>query len=723
MRDGAGLGLLSLAQNAFRPSTRGTLAVNLRYTKRSIMGFRRMLGGVAMALVLASACEAATEQSGRSSPSASQSPFTGNAVERAGMDAALGWDGVENRTMLAANLSDKSTRLTNIAVWTLNSAGWQPMTAPDVVADDLGFDSINLAYDSVRHVELLIATPHSLPGNAVLAEWNGRAWRTVVSDNAPTQLLYGAFSPELREWVGISYGQMEHDQTWLYDGTGWRRAAGVFESLYGPASVAYDPKRHAVVALESYNLESRQFDGSAWKEMQVAPPVPSSQGAITFDPERERWLMFGGFSGTAPTSETWIGGGASWSKLSPRASPPARFQLNSNHLSWDPLLGRAVLFGGIFRCCGSLYTDTWRWDGRNWTKLFSAAPLDNPSLLPTPAPCLPSSSSFGLLIAQGKLEAVDTCGKVVTSVPVAPPSVQACSLGGSAAVVEPPVSATKDKIFYRDGDTKIRSLSIDGTTEDVTSVPGGPSTVSMFSVSPDDQHLAVAVEDLSLADTINLRLYVEDLKDAGHHVDIYATSFSKQNGTTLWPMAWYHGLLLLAVMKACAADAATVAPVEWHLADPANGDRKFTVRDPGCTFGLWPSPAGDSCEMDGYIRVYDWTSTVVTMIPGLNARAGMPSGLSPSGRRAYYESSQAITCSGISPMDRLPPPGTCMVLEGNREVLAEQRTACLWIDEDHLLAPDAVIGLPSPTFPYARRAADHPLSASGVCAGRFPGSL
>jgi len=370
-----------------------------------------------------------------------------------------------------------------------------------------------------------------------------------------------------------------------------------------------------------------------------------------------------------------------------------------------------------------LYTDTWEWDGRTWTKLFDAAPLANPSLLPTPAPCVRSSSSSGLLIAQGKLEVIDTCGKVVTSAPVAPSSVQACSAGGATAVVEPPVSATKDRIFYRDGDTKIRSLSMDGTTEDVTTVPGGPNTVSMFSVSPDDQHLAVAVEDLSPADTVNLRLYVEDLKGAGHHADIYTTSFSKQDGTTLWPMGWHQGLLVLAVMKACAADATTAVPVEWHLADPATGDRKLTVRDPGCTFGLWPSPAGDSCEMDGYIRVYDWTSAVVTVIRGLNARAGMPTALSPSGRRTYYESSQAITCSGISPMDRLPPPGTCMVLEGNREVLAQQRIACLWVDEGHLLAPDAVIGLPSPKFPYARRAADYPVSAAGVCAGRFPGGL
>src|SRR4029077_1275286 len=84
---------------------------------------------------------------------------------------------------------------------------------------------------------------------------------------------------------------------------------------------------------------------------------------------------------------------------------------------------------------------------------------------------------------------------------------------GSAtgAVLQPPVSATDDKVFYRDGNTVIRYLTPDGQTGIATTVPGGPSKVSFFSVSPDDQRIAVVVEDLSPATTINLTLYVEDL--------------------------------------------------------------------------------------------------------------------------------------------------------------------------------------------------------------------
>jgi hypothetical protein len=141
----------------------------------------------------------------------------------------------------------------------------------------------------------------------------------------------------------------------------------------------------------------------------------------------------------------------------------------------------------------------------------------------------------------GQLQVIDTCAQVKTSVPLAASSVQACSPGGTKANLAPPVSATSDRIFYRDGDTKIRYLTPDGHSADVTTVPGSATSVSFFSVSPDDQHIAVLVEDVSPATTIGLRLYVEDLQGGGHHADIYSTTIEK-SGNTLWPMAWYGGL-------------------------------------------------------------------------------------------------------------------------------------------------------------------------------------
>ena len=94
---------------------------------------------------------------------------------------------------------------------------------------------------------------------------------------------------------------------------------------------------------------------------------------------------------------------------------------------------------------------------------------------------------------------ITPAGTIAAHAKVAAPSVHTCGQG-TGAVLQPPVSASDDKVYYRDGNTKIKFLTPDGQTGDVTTVPGGATTVSFFSVSPDDQRIAVMVEDLSPAD-------------------------------------------------------------------------------------------------------------------------------------------------------------------------------------------------------------------------------
>src|SRR6266849_8444776 len=87
-------------------------------------------------------------------------------------------------------------------------------------------------------------------------------------------------------------------------------------------------------------------------------------------------------------------------------------------------------------------------------------------------------------------------GLVGPTASIAPPTLQTCTVGLNAWL-ETPVSATSDNVFYRDGDTKIRYLTPAGETGDATTVPGSATTISFFSVSPDDQRIAVLVEDFS----------------------------------------------------------------------------------------------------------------------------------------------------------------------------------------------------------------------------------
>ena len=303
-------------------------------------------------------------------------------------------------------------------------------------------------------------------------------------------------------------------------------------------------------------------------------------------------------------------------------------------------------------------------------------------------------------------------GTVAAHATVAAPSVHTCGQS-AAALLQPPVSASDNKVYYRDGNTKIKFLTPDGQTGDVTTVPGSASKVSFFSVSPDDTRIAVLVEDLSPATTIKLSLYVEDLIGHTNHKVIFTNTIPKyKNGNTLWPMGWHQGLLALAVWAPCTFEGGIVA-LEWHVANATTAVRVAKIGNP-CIPSDWPSPAGVACldvSTQQAVR-YDWAGH----ISGGTTTQGsdFQSGLSPSGRSMFLTPGQSIGN---------PPPSTRIVVLGTGGASSVQgHSACLWIDEDHLLAPDAVIAFPSSATSTVASTVTA-LPARGECAGRFPGGL
>jgi hypothetical protein len=327
-------------------------------------------------------------------------------------------------------------------------------------------------------------------------------------------------------------------------------------------------------------------------------------------------------------------------------------------------------------------------------------------------------ASYGLLLTAGTLEMITPTGAIAAHATVAAPSVHTCGQN-TGTVLQPPVSATDDKVFYRDGNTAIKFLTPDGQTGNATTVPGGASTVSFFSVSPDDTRIAVLVEDLSPATTIKLSLYVEDLSGHTNHSVIYTKTVPKfKNATTLWPMGWHNGLLVLAVFQPCTFEPAGLAPVEWHVASAVDATRVAKIGNP-CTPSYWPSPAGVACIMPATNQavIYNWAGAVVsTEVTQANE---FQSGLSPAAVSVFFSPGAGIGA---------PPPSTRIVTRNGPgpSAVVSGHNACLWIDEDHLLAPDAVIGFPSLKAGSGTGSVPTTITslpASGVCAGRFPGGL
>ena len=324
-------------------------------------------------------------------------------------------------------------------------------------------------------------------------------------------------------------------------------------------------------------------------------------------------------------------------------------------------------------------------------------------------------TNFGLLLSAGTLEMITPAGVVAAHASVAAPSVHTCGQG-TGAVLQPPVSASDTKVYYRDGNTRIKFLTPEGQTGNVTTVPGSATKVSFFSVSPDDSRIAVMVEDLSPSTTIKLSLYVEDLTGHTNHSVIFTNTVPKfKNATTLWPMGWHDGLLALAVFPPCTFEPAGLVPIEWHVANAVTAVRVAKIGNP-CIPSYWPSPAGLACIDTSTLQAsrYDWAGHITA---GVTAKSSeFQSGLSPSGRSIFLTPGLGIGA---------PTPSTRIVVLGTGGGSAVAgHSACLWIDEDHLLAPDAVITFPSSTATTATVASTvTALPASGQCAGRFPGGL
>src|SRR3989442_812198 len=70
----------------------------------------------------------------------------------------------------------------------------------------------------------------------------------------------------------------------------------------------------------------------------------------------------------------------------------------------------------------------------------------------SPIPVTPGSS-YGLYLVGTRLDMIATNGQVGASAPVAAPSVRRCSVA-LGAVLQPPVSASSTKVYFRDGDTR-----------------------------------------------------------------------------------------------------------------------------------------------------------------------------------------------------------------------------------------------------------------------------
>jgi hypothetical protein len=328
----------------------------------------------------------------------------------------------------------------------------------------------------------------------------------------------------------------------------------------------------------------------------------------------------------------------------------------------------------------------------------SATPSAAPSGSPSPGP---AAGSYGVLMSpmtasNYTVSLVGIDGRVIASAQASTPSATTCA-NAAAAVVSPPVSMSNGRVYYMDALGVVRYLAPNGDAGRATTVPIGPTRRSMFAVSPDDQRIAVVVDDFTATGAAT-RLYIEDLNGGGHHAEI----FGETGAFTLWPTGW-HGTnnLIVAKVPSCTQGGGpgSAGPQEFHVVDPVTAFRRFTVGGPGCLIAGAPSPAGAVCESDVQATVLTWTAATLRTFA---IQGFTPAYLSPNG-------SQVATVVN----------GDTVIQESSKTFPGMQ--ACGWIDDAHVFSGGDAQRQPRVGDLTTGNVV--PIAAQGDCAGRLPGGL
>ncbi|MCA8948086.1 MAG: hypothetical protein KDE27_01205 [Planctomycetes bacterium] len=268
--------------------------------------------------------------------------------------------------------------------WEWNGANWRLAAVPGPE-----FESYTgrMAFDPANAAMLLhLGNTYSTPAATWL--WNGIGWRrTAPATLPPVWSGFDLATDRARRRVVLFGGRSSlngapSDATWLWNGVTWQRQQ---VATVPPArenhGMTFDSDRGRVLMSGGwtgalYCDDAFEWDGVDWHEVErLNRPRAVSGAALAFDDARAEAVLFGGGNSVyggqyVPlryVDQTWLWNGARWRLAAPASVPPAR---TNAMMASDPARGRIVLFGG--QVDQGVLDDTWEWDGTNWARVATA---------------------------------------------------------------------------------------------------------------------------------------------------------------------------------------------------------------------------------------------------------------------------------------------------------------------------------------------------------------
>ncbi|HEY1690805.1 MAG TPA: hypothetical protein VGG39_01505 [Polyangiaceae bacterium] len=220
--------------------------------------------------------------------------------------------------------------------------------------------------------------------------WDGTSWtqKDVASpqparDNASMARLNGVAVLFGGSALAPASGLL--GETWTYDDHSWtQRSVGsgpINRESAAMATLGDTVVLFGGITSKGANDETWTWNGATWTKLDV--PGPSARGKPAMATLGDEAILFGGKNesiavrGGTMFGDTWTWDGSRWKQLDVQG-PSARAGASMAMLD-----GKLVLYGGL-DASGTTLGDTWTWDGTAWTQLAVAGPITPHGLFPMP---------------------------------------------------------------------------------------------------------------------------------------------------------------------------------------------------------------------------------------------------------------------------------------------------------------------------------------------------
>lgn len=191
-------------------------------------------------------------------------------------------------------------------------------------------------------------------------------------------LTYDEANQEIILFGGFTPG-MKFDDTWSWNGQGWRLLSNYGPSARDSAAITYDSHRECIFLFGGHTIDDR-FENDTWRwkdhkwiHLVVAGPPARNHSSMMYFPPMDKTILFGGRSKQKDLGDTWAWDGTTWEQLEITGPTPR----DGYRMVYDSIRQRIILFGGRSRVGGKISQlgDTWEFDGKTWTQVNNSGPL------------------------------------------------------------------------------------------------------------------------------------------------------------------------------------------------------------------------------------------------------------------------------------------------------------------------------------------------------------